>query len=87
MRQEFPPQPKRRYLEFAGREFEYVVVHPWPRDSRGRVCRCHVDLAKQLIEVGGNVPMDDREALVRETMQQALGFKGVRLVPVLASVS
>jgi hypothetical protein len=70
------PEPKPRYVEFAGREFELVTVHPWPRDGRGQPCKCHVDLTRQRIEVGGKVAPDDREPLVRKAVKQALGLTG-----------
>lgn len=84
---DFPPEPRPRYVEFDGREYELVTVHPWAKGPNGEPCKCHVNLTEQRIEVGGRVPLEDREPLVRKMMAKALGLTDARFVPVVSASS
>lgn len=79
------PMPKSRYVEFAGRLYEYVVVHPQPRDRSGEPCKLHVDLGRQRLEVAGILSEAERRALVKEAERRRLS--GGRLVRVAGAVS
>lgn len=71
------------YIDTGARLYERVVVPGYPVDRHGRQCRCHLDRARQRIEIGDVVPEEERDALTCRVVEAELGITSVRLVPVI----
>lgn len=68
-------------IEVEGRPLRQVVVHGYAHSPQGD-CLCHLDRTHQRIEVSELVPLDDRDLVITEAIEQATGQKGLKLVKI-----
>lgn len=74
------------YIDTGVRMYERVIVAGYPTDRHGRKCRCHLDRARQRIEMSELVPEDERQALTCRVIEAELGITSVSLVPFVGEI-